>query len=305
MDEIEQGILASIPAGALTLRLTRSAIRMQHSHSWVIEKVNSVHDLVICLEGRGDYILGDGSRVTLSPGMAMLIPAGVSFEGRNPDRQTAYAGLAQHFRLDFFGQHDLLARMRLRRVVRLSRWDMVGPLVRHYRATAPSSSTTLMQHHAFMVILSEYIDDAFEGWQSADAPGGEGEALSVAVTLAATRISAEPLSPSIADDVVRDAPYNPDYFIRAFRDRIGSTPKKFHEFKRMERAMQILEGGASVAQTAHEVGYGDAYYFSRMFKRHIGTSPRGYQDHVKRSRDGHFPRGEEDGAFIYPLKASR
>ncbi|MDO5657723.1 MAG: helix-turn-helix domain-containing protein [Paracoccus sp. (in: a-proteobacteria)] len=300
MDEIEHNILAAIPPSALSLRLTRSAIRMQHSHSWVIEKTNSVHDLVICLEGRGDYLLGDGARASLGPGMAMLIPAGLGFVGRNPDPARIYTGLAQHFRLDFFGQHDLLDRMRLRRVVELSRWAMLEPLVRHYRATAPSSSTTLMMHHAFMVILNEYIDDAFLGWVAQDA-AGSGEAISVAVTLAATRISADPLAEALAEQVVADAPYNPDYFIRAFRDRIGMTPRKFQEFKRMERAMQLLEGGMSVARAAHEVGYSDAYYFSRMFKRHIGTSPRGYQDHLRRSRDGQFPRGEEDGQAIYPL----
>ncbi|MFN3276057.1 MAG: helix-turn-helix domain-containing protein [Paracoccus sp. (in: a-proteobacteria)] len=311
MDETEQatiapgimaGVMAGIPPRALDLTLTRSAIRMQHSHSWSIDKVNTVHDLVICLEGVGDYIL-DCERVRLSPGMAMLIPAGTRFQGRNPDASRTYTGLAQHFRLDLFGHHDLLERMRYRRVVRLSRWPMIGPLVRHYRATAPSGSTTLVMHHAFMVILNEFIEDAFLGWTSpGDAGLDETVGLSMAITMAATQIAAEPLQPGIAERVVEAAPYNPDYFRREFRRRLGSTPAKYHEFKRMEVGMQFLEAGCSVAETAHRLGFADSYYFSRLFKRHIGTSPRGWQEQVRLRRDGQWPRGQEDGQIIYPLR---
>ncbi len=302
MDKIEQSVLTGIPASALSLSLTRSAIRMQHSHSWSIDKINSVHDLVICLTGQGRYEIEDQTYL-LQPGDAMFIPAGLRFRGTNPDPNQIYTGLAQHFRLQLFGQYDLVARMKLRRVVRLSRWDMLEPVVRHYRAMAPPSSTTLMMHHAFMFIFVEFIEDAFEGWITpADAPMDQAEGLPMAVMMAATQISADPLRPGLAEQIVAGAPYNPDYFRREFRNRFGSTPKKFQEFKRMERAMHLLEIGRSVTETAHEVGYHDAYYFSRMFKRHIGTSPRGYQDHIRRSRDGQFPRGEEDGQVLYPLR---
>ncbi|WP_410218337.1 helix-turn-helix domain-containing protein [Paracoccus sp. (in: a-proteobacteria)] len=313
MDEIEHqilagmtpsggGVLAGIPAKALDLTLTRSAIRMQHSHSWSIDKVNTVHDLVICLEGQGDYILGE-ERVRLTPGMAMMIPAGTRFQGRNLDPQRAYTGLAQHFRLDLFGHHDLLGRMRYRQVVRLSRWPMIGPLVRHYRATAPAGSTTLMMHHAFMVILTEFIEDAFIAWTSPrDAALDETEGLSMAVMMAATQIAASPLQPGLAEQVVTAAPYNPDYFRREFRRRLGSTPVKYQEFKRMEVGMQFLEAGFSVSETAHRLGFADSYYFSRLFKRHIGTSPRGWQEQMRLRRDGQWPRGQEDGQVIYPLR---
>ncbi|MDN5568779.1 MAG: AraC family transcriptional regulator [Paracoccus sp. (in: a-proteobacteria)] len=296
------GILAGIPPKALDLTLTRSAIRMQHPHSWRIDKINQVHDLAICLEGRADYILDD-ERITLTPGMAMMIPAGSRFQGRNPDAHRIYRGLAQHFRLDLFGHHDLLGRMRYRRVVRLSRWAMIAPLVRHYRDTAPAGSTTMVMHHAFMVILSEFIEDAFIAWTSPrDDALDETEGLSMAVMVAATQIAAHPLRPGLAEHVVGNAPYNPDYFRREFRRKLGSTPAKYQEFKRMEVGMQFLETGMSVSETAHRLGFADSYYFSRVFKRHIGTSPRGWQDQMRLRRDGQWPRGEEDGQIIYPLR---
>ncbi|MDO5641051.1 MAG: AraC family transcriptional regulator [Paracoccus sp. (in: a-proteobacteria)] len=308
MDETEHqrvsdGVLAGLPVRALDLLLTRSAIRMEHSASWSIDKVNAVHDLVICLDGQGAYLLGDAP-VTLTPGMAMLIPSGVRFQGRNPDPDRLYTGLAQHFRLELFGQHDLFARMHYRRVLHLRRWPMLEPLVRHYRATAPAGSTTLAMHHAFMFILTEFIEDAFIGWSTPqDAALDQAEGLPLAITMAATQIAADPLRAGLADQVVADAPYNPDYFRREFRRRLGQTPAKYQESRRMEIGMQLLEAGYSVAETAHRLGFADSYYFSRLFKRHIGASPRGWQDQVRMRRDGHWPRGEEDGQIIYPLRS--
>jgi len=285
MDEIEGGVLAQIPPAALTLTLTRSTIKMQHSSSWSVDKVNPVDDLVICLTGEGRYLIGGEDR-TLRPGEAMLIPRGTRFVGFNAGTVT-YTGIAQHFMLEIHGKHDLLAQMTLRPKVRLSRWEIFGPLVRQFYQTAPPSSLTLAQHHAFMLLLIAYVDDAFIAWrdQRAFLPNRPDQ-IELSVMLAATRIAADPLDDSIAEAVVEDAPYNRDYFLREFQKRVGRTPRKFQEFKRMERAMHYLESGASVGQTAAEVGYADPYYFSRMFKRIMGLSPRAHMQKVRQSRDG-------------------
>lgn len=300
MDKNEGCVLAGIPESALKLTLTRSTIKMQHSRTWRVDKSNSVHDLIICLTGSGSYVVDDEAH-TLTPGDAMLIPAGSRFVGWHASGE-AYTGVAQHFTLDLFGKHDLIAQMRIRRTVRFSRWELIEPLVHHYRDIAPASSTTLTQHHLFMFILIAFLEDAFIAWNAPPVSAvGNAEGISLAIMLAATRITADPLDGEIAERVVTDAPYNPDYFKREFRRQIGWTPRKFQEFKRMERAMNLLASGNSVSETAALVGYSDAYYFSRMFKRHIGTSPAGYKLAVRESQDGKFPRGEEDGQVIYPL----
>lgn len=304
MDKNEQGPLAAIPVQALSLSLTRSAIKMLHSPTWRIDKVNAVHDLVICLTGRADYEVA-GERVAMEPGSAMLIPAETRFVGRTTSSEL-YTGVAQHFTLDVFGRMDLISQMDIRRAVRLPRWEMLAPLVRHYRETVPLSSTTLPQHHMFMVFLTEFIDAAFLGWrQQQEASVDNPDALSLAVMVAASRIAADPLNDAIVETVLSSIHYNLDYFRRIFRRQVGLTPVKYQEFKRMERAMGLLAGGRSVKQTAAFVGYADSYYFSRMFKHYIGVSPAGYKAAERRHRDGHFPRGQEDGLVVYPLLARR
>jgi AraC-like DNA-binding protein len=292
MDEIEGGILASIPPSALTLSLTRAAIRMEHSTTWSIDKVNPVDDLVICLEGRGHYLIDDEARV-LEPGEAMLIRRGQRFRGSNRGPET-YRGVAQHFTLNIYGLHDLIGQMELRPHLRLSRWSLLEPMARHYRQSAPPESVTLGQHHLFMVLLIAFIEDAFIGWRDSATYLPEGaHALDLAVMKAATMISANPIDPEIATRAVDAAPYNRDYFLREFQRRVGRTPRKYQEYRRMELAMHHLESGLNVSATAVEVGYSDPYYFSRMFKRILGLSPREHMRRIEKSRHGGYMRLDE------------
>lgn len=292
MDEIEGGILAAIPPSALSLTLTRAAIRMEHSLTWAIDKVNPVDDLVICLEGRGLYDI-DGETRVMTPGDAMLIRRGQRFRGWNEGPAT-YRGVAQHFTLDIYGRHDLIGQMELRPHLHLSRWGLLEPMARHYRQSAPPESVTLGQHHLFMVLLIAFIEDAFLGWRDSATYQPEGaDALDLAVMKAATMISANPTDPAIAARAVDAAPYNRDYFLREFQRRVGRTPRKYQEYRRMERAMHHLESGLGVSATAAEVGYSDPYYFSRMFKRTLGLSPREHMRRIEKSRHGGLMRLDE------------
>lgn len=276
MDKTEHSILSGIPPDALTVHLTRSTIKMHHGAAWRVDKSNEVHDLVVCLTGGAAYEI-DGDSVELHPGHAMLIPAHSRFRGRRTS-DTRYTGIAQHFTLELFGSVDLIPQMELLHVARLTGWRWLEPLVQHYRDSAPATSTTLAQHHAFMVILTAFIEDAFLRWrQSAMASVENRDALSLHIMLTAARIAEDPQDAGTLEQVLSRVPYNPEYFRRAFRNRLGYTPQKFVELKKMERAVHLLALGRSVQETAAELGYKDPYYFSRMFKRYIGASPSSYR----------------------------
>jgi AraC-like DNA-binding protein len=273
MDETEHSSLSHIPMQSMALRLARATIKMDHGRSWKIDKVNPVNDLIVCLSGQAIYRIGeDDERITVGPGQALLIPAYTRFRGTHyggPDRLT---GIAQHFALELFGRGDMVKQLQLRRSVTLPDWAFHGPLVEHYRTHAPFGTTTLSQHHKFMLILLAYLDAAFVSWQGPqDVPDSQDQ-LSVQIMLAASSLSADPVGDGMGE-VLAKLPYNEDYFRRAFKERIGLTPTKFRELKRMEFAASRLGMGLTVKAVAAELGYADPYYFSRMFKRYIGTSP--------------------------------
>lgn len=283
MDKTEHSVLSGIPPDALTVHLTRSTIKMHHGAAWRVDKSNEVHDLVVCLTGSAAYEI-DGEPVELLPGHAMLIPARSRFRGRRTS-DARYTGIAQHFTLELFGNVDLISQMELQHAARLTDWSYLEPLVRHYRDRAPATTTTLAQHHAFMVILTAFIEDAFLRWrQSAMASVENRDALSLHIMLTAARIADAPQDARAFEEALARVPYNPEYFRRAFRARLGHTPQKFAELKKMERAVHLLALGGSVKETAAGLGYKDPYYFSRMFKRYIGASPSSYQLRADRRR---------------------
>jgi len=64
-------------------------------------------------------------------------------------------------------------------------------------------------------------------------------------------------------------------FMQIFKKMVGTTPQKYIENKRLEAAKGLLmTSKLRISEIANMVGYHDAYYFSRIFKKVYGISPR-------------------------------
>lgn len=76
----------------------------------------------------------------------------------------------------------------------------------------------------------------------------------------------------------------PPYLSRVFKEDTGRTFKAYVTQRRMEAAKRHLEEDAmTINDVAEAVGYKDAGYFIRSFKRHTGMTPKRYQT-VKRGK---------------------
>jgi len=63
-----------------------------------------------------------------------------------------------------------------------------------------------------------------------------------------------------------------------FRASMGNTPLNYLRTVRMQKAMAALsESERSLEQIAREVGYTDAFSFSKVFKRTVGLAPRDFR----------------------------
>lgn len=66
---------------------------------------------------------------------------------------------------------------------------------------------------------------------------------------------------------------------RLFRACTGMGPTEYHTRLRIQRACQLLrEGERNISEIADALGYENAFYFSRVFKKVMGVPPRQYQD---------------------------
>ncbi|MCK6474431.1 MAG: AraC family transcriptional regulator [Planctomycetes bacterium] len=75
--------------------------------------------------------------------------------------------------------------------------------------------------------------------------------------------------------IAEEAGGSADHLRELFRERYGVPPVKFRTAVRLFQARELLaKSGRSVKEVAHEVGYPDALYFSRVFRALYGVTPR-------------------------------
>ncbi|ANW97830.1 AraC family transcriptional regulator [Thermoclostridium stercorarium subsp. thermolacticum DSM 2910] len=71
---------------------------------------------------------------------------------------------------------------------------------------------------------------------------------------------------------------SPVYVSKVFKDATGESPINYLIHLRLSKACELLESSdASVKEIARQVGYTDAYYFSKLFKKYYGISPMHYR----------------------------
>lgn len=85
----------------------------------------------------------------------------------------------------------------------------------------------------------------------------------------------EPLS---VDLLARKCNVSARQLHRLFLQQTSSPPLGYVQQQRVNKAMLLLsQTDLPVKEIAQAVGCDDAYYFSRLFKQHAGSSPRGYR----------------------------
>lgn len=71
----------------------------------------------------------------------------------------------------------------------------------------------------------------------------------------------------------------PNYLASIFKKETGLTIGQYCLQQRMERAKQLLSNGKmKLNQIVHIVGYQDANYFTKIFKREVGCIPSKYRE---------------------------
>ncbi len=70
---------------------------------------------------------------------------------------------------------------------------------------------------------------------------------------------------------------NQSYLSRLFREKTGLSLTGYISLQRVNRAKQLLQGPYKIITIAEMTGFNDAHYFSQVFRRHTGKTPKEYR----------------------------
>jgi len=84
------------------------------------------------------------------------------------------------------------------------------------------------------------------------------------------------------EQMAQAAGLSKEYFIRQFKKTFGTTPGTYFLQLKMRTACDLLvSSNLHIQEIAFQLGYEDPFYFSRIFKRLRGVSPRQYRQSTR------------------------
>jgi AraC family transcriptional regulator len=78
-------------------------------------------------------------------------------------------------------------------------------------------------------------------------------------------------------EIAAAASASPRGLLRLFRDGTGRTPYAYLQYRRIERAKELLKGDGTLAGIAYACGFSSQSHFGQVFRRETGTSPAAWR----------------------------
>ncbi|MET1015221.1 MAG: DJ-1/PfpI family protein [Leifsonia flava] len=90
-------------------------------------------------------------------------------------------------------------------------------------------------------------------------------------------VDADPSAEYSVAGLARIARVSPRHLARLFRDELDTTPGKYLELVRVDRAKTLLDAGLSVTEVAESSGFGSSESLRRAFISHLSVPPSRYR----------------------------
>ncbi len=75
-------------------------------------------------------------------------------------------------------------------------------------------------------------------------------------------------------DISKHVELSESHFSKIFRNKTGTSPLEYFINLKMQEAIRLLTNESlKIKEVAYKLGYNEPYYFTRIFTKHIGSSP--------------------------------
>ena len=242
--------------------------------TWNSRNVQSAYWRLYLNEHDGAWLDLAGGRFPLDGGRLYFVPAGVTFTcGNGPEIEHFYV----HF--DLVGYPPVLLQELLRVPIPvpddpdlLGRVRDIVALLRGARADlAMQCRIKAAIYEAFSLAIAELGRDA--------VARSEAHVAGLGPVMPALRRIERDLGERLDNSILANACcMSEDHFIRRFRAAVGKTPARYLTERRITIAAQQLRFTTrSIESIAEQTGFGNRFYFTRVFARELGITPARYR----------------------------
>jgi len=128
---------------------------------------------------------------------------------------------------------------------------------------------------------------AFAAWARTNRPNGPPSPGRPSIAAreanrAARWLEAQLAQPISIADMAQELGYHRTHLTKLFRSEMGMSPIRYLQQIRMNRAKLLLREALTIEEVAASVGYPDALYFSKAFKKWTGSTPTDFRKNVER-----------------------
>jgi len=124
-------------------------------------------------------------------------------------------------------------------------------------------------------LFIQLLADVIGGKQNEKPPSqwGSGKSLRMIHSLK-QRIENDYRQKLIMSLLAKEYKITPTHMARTFHAFVGMSPLEYLHHLRLEEAYRLLSAcSMNISEVADKVGFGDANYFSRLFRKKMGMSP--------------------------------
>lgn len=141
-------------------------------------------------------------------------------------------------------------------------------------ATQPEALGRRSVTHGLLDVLFTYLLRDIIAMRGTDGVGWSHAIADPQVRRVVALMHADVARDWTLESLARGAGLSRSVLAARFREHMGDTPLAYLRTVRLQRAMRLLaEQDATLESIAAAVGYGDAFSFSKAFKRAVGMSP--------------------------------